>query len=120
MDAAVTIKPTAIVVPAAQPRPDTASVRQAVQTQLAAPKAVTAANDSARPPRADFQHPTLTREVFVDAQTREVIFRLVDERSRRVVRQTPDEALLRMRAYNKALADGEKPSQARALADEIG
>jgi uncharacterized FlaG/YvyC family protein len=51
---------------------------------------------------------------------REVIFRVIDERSRRVVRQVPDQALLRMRAYNKALTDGLKPSQARAMADQIG
>lgn len=101
-------------------RPDAAPVRQAVQTELAAPKAVTAAVDSARSQTAAFQQPALTREVFVDAQTREVIFRVIDERSRRVVRQMPDEALLRMRAYNQALVNGETPTEARAMADQIG
>lgn len=120
MDTAVTIKPPAIVAPAALSRPDSAPVRQAVPTELAAPKAVTAAVDSSRPQNAHLQQPTLTREVFVDAQTREVIFRVIDERSRRVVRQVPDQALLRMRAYNQALIAGESLQEARQVADEIG
>jgi len=120
VDIAVTIKPPAIVAPAALSRPDAAPVRQAVPTELAAPKAVTAAENSARPQTAQLQQPTLTREVFVDAQTREVIFRVIDERSRRVVRQVPDQALLRMRAYNKALIAGESAQEARQIADQIG
>jgi hypothetical protein len=101
-------------------RPDAAPVRAAVQTELPAPKAVTAAANAAHAQAALGRAPTLTREVFVDAQTREVIFRVIDERSRRVVRQMPDQALLRMRAYNQALLDGEKPSEARAIADQVG
>ena len=38
--------------------------------------------------------------------TQDLIFRVVDVRSRQVVRQVPDEALLRMRAYSRALAQG--------------
>lgn len=120
MDAAITIKPAATIAASAPSRPDPAPVRQAVATELAAPKAVTAANDAARAPGADLQKTNLTREIFIDAQMREVIFRVIDERSRRVVRQVPDEALLRMRAYNKALDDGLKPAQARAMADQVG
>jgi len=101
-------------------RPDTAPVRQAVPTELAAPKAVTAAVDSTRPQTTNAHQPALTREVFVDAQTREVIFRVIDERSRRVVRQVPDQALLRMRAYNQALVAGESPQEARQIADQVG
>lgn len=96
-------------------RPDPAPVREAVQTELAAPKAVTAVTDPAQAKAAG-----LTREVFVDAQTREVIFRVIDESSRRVVRQMPDQALLRLRAYNQALIGGETPNEARAIADRIG
>jgi len=120
VESTATIKPSAMIATTAVSRPDAAPVRQAVQTELAAPKAVTAAVDSTRPQTAAFQQPRLTREVFVDAQTREVIFRVIDERSRRVVRQMPDEALLRMRAYNQALVNGETPTEARAMADQIG
>jgi hypothetical protein len=120
VESAVTIKPPAIVAPAALSRPDAAPVRQAVATELAAPKAVTAAENSARPQTPLMHQPSLTREVFVDAQTREVIFRVIDERSRRVVRQVPDQALLRMRAYNQALVAGESPQEARQMADQIG
>jgi hypothetical protein len=120
VDIAVTTKPTAIAAPAALSRADAAPVRQAVATELAAPKAVTAAETAARSRHAGTQPPTLTREVFVDAQTREVIFRVIDERSRRVVRQVPDQALLRMRAYNQALVSGETQTEARQIADQIG
>lgn len=121
MESTVTIKPSAMVATAALSRPDAIPVRQAVPTELAAPKAVTAATDSARSQSTNLQQrPTLTREVFVDAQTREVIFRVIDERSRRVVRQVPDQALLRMRAYNQALVAGETPTEARQIADQIG
>jgi hypothetical protein len=121
VDATVTIKPSTPIAAAAMLRPDPAPVRQAVQTELAAPKAVTAVTNAARSPGSDLQQgQLLSREVFVDAQTREVIFRVIDERSRRVVRQVPDQALLRMRAYNKALLNGESPAEARAMADQIG
>ena len=42
----------------------------------------------------------------LDAAAQDLIFRVVDVRSRQVVRQVPDEALLRMRAYARALAQG--------------
>jgi len=45
-------------------------------------------------------------QVLVDPATHDVIYRTVDERSRQVVRQVPDQALLRMRAYARALAEG--------------
>jgi uncharacterized FlaG/YvyC family protein len=48
----------------------------------------------------------------LDPHSREVIFRVRDERSGRVVRQVPDEALLRLRAYQRAIAEGEAPLQA--------
>jgi hypothetical protein len=38
-------------------------------------------------------------------------------RSRQVVRQVPDEALLRVRAYAAALAKGTSPSKAQYQAD---
>ena len=84
-------------------------VAQAVATDLSPAKSVTAA-EAALAARnntsssSDFyQH-----SVILDPATQDLIFRVIDVRSRQVVRQVPDEALLRMRAY------------ARALAQEIG
>ena len=56
----------------------------------------------------------MTRDVVLDPQTREVIYKVIDNRSRQVVRQVPEEALLRMRAYTRAIARGESPSRAQA------
>jgi hypothetical protein len=101
-------------------RPEAAPVREAVATQLAAAHSVTAAADAtpARndPRRASFAPPQ-SRDVILDAQSREVIFRVVDVRSGRVVRQVPDEAIMRLRAYNRALASGKSPLEAESNTD---
>ncbi len=88
-------------------RVPSAPVAQGVATELSPAKTVTAAA-SAQPARNDlasssdlYQH-----TVVLDPATQDLIFRVIDVRSRQVVRQVPDEALLRMRAYARALADG--------------
>ena len=53
----------------------------------------------------------------IDPQSREVIYRAIDVQSRRVVRQTPQEAALKLKAYVWALARGEAPNEAEAQAD---
>jgi len=83
-------------------------------TELPASKAVTPVA-AATPARNDV--PTTTHEVLIDPQTREVIYRVIDVRSRQVVRQVPDQALLRMRAYAQALANGDTPNQALNQSD---
>ncbi|MDB5600999.1 MAG: hypothetical protein JWN71_3043 [Xanthobacteraceae bacterium] len=117
MDTALTSKPPAAVAHAAFVRPDALPVREAVATELAAPKAVTAATDAAPANTASKQPQAYTREITIDPQSREVIFRVIDVRSRQVVRQVPDQALLRMRAYTRALDDGKTPTEALNMAD---
>lgn len=46
---------------------------------------------------------TLSRETVFDKAAGELIFRVVDTRSDRVVRQIPEQAMLRLRAYTRAL-----------------
>jgi hypothetical protein len=58
-----------------------------------------------------------TRMVLLDPETREVIFRVIDSRTRTVLRQVPDEALMRMRAYNKAVEEGKTPTDVMVHAD---
>lgn len=113
MDAGITIKPSAGVVlqdyaPSLVVSPDPNA------TELPAAKAVTPSAPTT-PARNDPQ--STTHEVIIDPQTREVIYRVIDVRSRQVVRQVPDEALLRVRAYAAALANGDSPSQAQFQAD---
>jgi hypothetical protein len=122
MDAGLTIRPTVNVAEGALVRPDPVPVRTAVATTLSPAKSVTASVDVARAQPHDPSHASLQlqqqqlqaqmrREVLIDAQTREVIFRVIDVRTGQVDHQVPDEALLRMRAYNRTLAQhGEAPS----------
>jgi|RhiMetdeSRZDD1v2_1073273.scaffolds.fasta_scaffold1319020_1 hypothetical protein len=108
MDTGITVRPTASIV-----QPDHAATPAApepVATELPAAKAVTA-------PATRNDVPDTSHQVVIDPQTREVIYRVIDVRSRQVIRQVPDEALLRVRAYARALANGETPSEAQAHAD---
>ena len=113
MDAGITVKPNAGVVVQSYAPPMAAS-SDPTATELPAAKAVTPAAATA-PARNDVQ--STTHEVIIDPQTREVIYRVIDVRSRQVVRQVPDEALLRIRAYARALASGDSPSKAQFQAD---
>lgn len=120
MDTGLTTRPTGSVAQTSYVRPDPAPAREAVATQLTAAKSVTAAGDTAAPrneaPRHSFA-PQTSRDVVLDAQSREVIFRVLDVRSGRVVRQVPDEAIMRLRAYNRTLAHGKSPLQAESNTD---
>src|SRR5262245_54495052 len=120
MDAGLSIRPLAGVAEASYVQPAPAPVRGAVATDLAPAQTVTAAagataahNDAANTP---FEQPT-TNDIVIDPATREVIYRVVDVRSNRVVRQVPDQALLRMKVYTRAIANGESPNEAAAQAD---
>jgi hypothetical protein len=113
MDAGITIKPNAGVVPQDY-APSIAATPDPAATELPPSKTVTP-SAATTPARNDPQ--STTHEVIIDPQTREVIYRVIDVRSRQVVRQVPDEALLRVRAYTKALASGDSPSKAQSQAD---
>ena len=100
-----TITPPGAVQQAFASRPEPAPVAQAVATELPSAKVVTAASPAA--PMLDsglgLSDP-YEYQVLVDPATHDIIYRTVDERSRQVVRQVPDQALLRMRAYARSLA----------------
>jgi hypothetical protein len=114
MDTGLAIRPTA---GAAQPtivRQDMAPVREAVATDLAPAQSVTAAANAsaARHDSTNAVQDAHVRKIILDAHSREVIYQVLDAESGRVVRQVPDEALLRLRAYTRALADGRTPNEA--------
>jgi hypothetical protein len=102
-----TISPPGATQQAIASRPAPASVTPAVATELPAAMTVTAAGSVAV---ARNDAPSLSNpyeyQVLVDPATHDVIYRTVDERSRQVIRQAPDQALLRMRAYARSLAAG--------------
>ncbi len=88
-----------------------AAVAQTVVTEPATKPAFFPENDTSL-------SPTIYRHTVVfDAATQDLIFRVIDIRSGRVVRQAPDEAMLRMHAYARALADGEGMTEALTAAN---
>lgn len=118
MDAGLAVKPVVSVVATDHARP-VAAVTTAAPTELPVIKTVSpAANSAALRNDRPLTNAT-TRDVVIDAQSREVIYRVLDARSRQVVRQVPEEALLRMRAYTRAIADGKSVQQAYSEADLI-
>jgi len=97
------------VVPTTRPAP--APVTQAVATDLAPANTVSAAN-TAQSAQNDASSDQYQHTVLLDQATQELIFRTIDVRSRQVVRQVPEEALLRMQAYAHALANGKSETAA--------
>ncbi|MBI3699966.1 MAG: hypothetical protein HY242_05900 [Afipia sp.] len=97
------IKPVggSVTPPLVEPTP--LGAKSAVQTDLPAHKTVTAADDSVvvqNNPQA--ANDRLSRQVVIDRAAAEIVYRVVDNRTALVVRQFPDEARLRARAYLRA------------------
>jgi hypothetical protein len=94
-----------------RPQPD--AVKNAVQTELPAPQAPTAADASSNvrsEPQANSS--SLSNQAFIDRAAGEVVYRVVDNRTSLVVSQYPDDARLRARAYFRA-QDQAKQDNAR-------
>jgi hypothetical protein len=114
MDTGLAIRPTATATQPSIVRPEAAPVREAVATDLAPAQSVTAAANANAPRHDPTPAPDArVRKIVLDAHSREVIFQVLDADSGRVVRQIPDEALLRLRAYARADAQGERPVEAK-------
>jgi len=98
------IKPAGAVVAAPAPVRAPAADQTAVTTLLPPSNAVTAASSSAAA-QNDAQSTSDRRsdQIVIDRDAAEVVYRTVDAFTRVVVRQFPDEAILRARAYSRAL-----------------
>lgn len=116
MDAGLTIKP--IGAQGGYARPDS-SLRAAVATELDPSQTVTAALDNAAATAHDLPRstspslqPSISHEVLIDPQAREVMFRVMALRAGRVAGDAPEEAMLKLKAYTrverkKRRADGD-------------
>jgi len=115
-----TIAPSTGAPPVAD-RVPSAPVAQAVATDLSPAKSVTATEAALAARNAPYSPSSSSeffqRSVVLDPATQDMIFRVVDVRSRQVVRQVPDEALLRMRAYARALSQGKGMNEALSAAN---
>lgn len=121
MDSGLTVRSAAVSAQSAGVRVDaTTPVREAVRTDLAPAQSVTAGAKS-NEARFDKSHSAAdqaqVRKIIVDAHSREVIYQVLDAGSGHVVRQIPEEATLRLRAYVRALTNGATPNQAQVRAD---
>jgi|1186.fasta_scaffold33586_2 hypothetical protein len=109
MDTGSIARIPAVPAPSTAPRGDAVQAARGVATELPADAAVQQAGeaaatrfDSSRAPGAAVdQGPSelVRRKVEIDPRTREVVFQVIDRETDRVMRQTPDEAILRLRAY---------------------
>lgn len=116
MDAGITIRPVSGVVAADYARPSSVPLQQAVTTELDPSQAVTATRSVAPirqdPISAQNTQDTQARMNLIDPATRDVILRVIDTRTHLVIRQIPEQAQLRMRAYARALQRGESSTRA--------
>ena len=122
MDAGITIKPVTGAAVADFVRPAAAAVQTVAPTELPEGKAVNPLADST-PTQNNTPHPQaatstiITRGFVIDPQSREVIYRVLDTRTRQVLWQVPDAALLRSRAYAQALKEGSTQAASKVVTD---
>ena len=110
------IKPVGgpVAAPVVRPQPDAA--KHAVETELPPPKTATAGSAAARN-NLQPESSNLSNQIVIDRAAAEIVYRVVDTRTSLVVRQFPDEARLRARAYLRA-QDEAKRERARTELDQ--
>lgn len=110
MDGSFTIKPRPGVSPRANVSRDPVAVRETVDTELDPAKAVAATADGSPKHNNNGPHDEASaREFVVDPKGQEVLFGAVDVRAEHID-QSPNQALMRRRAYRQQPAPGEDAS----------
>jgi hypothetical protein len=97
------IKPAGAIVAAPVPARAPAADQKAVETLLPPSNAVVAADSSAAAQNDAQANYRRSDEIVIDRDAAAVVYRTVDAFTRVVVSQFPDEAILRSRAYGRAL-----------------
>jgi hypothetical protein len=98
------IRPVGTPIPAPVAQPVSEAAHKAVATELPASQSVTVANPSASPRNdPDVANASLSHQVLIDRAAATIVYQVVDNRTNLVVQQFPDEAVLRRRAYFRAL-----------------
>ena len=98
------IRPVGVPAPAPVVRPSSEAARQAIPAELPPTQSVTpadtrtAAQADPGPAKDDVSH-----QVYIDRAAAEIVSQVVDSLTNLVVQQFPDEAVLRRRAYFRAL-----------------
>jgi len=110
------IKPVGAPVAAPIVHPVSEAAQSAVATELPASQSITASDAGARVSlNSNAVNVSLSNQVFVDRDAAAIVYQVVDNRTSQVVRQYPEEAVLRRRAYFHALdLTKEAPTRLRA------
>ena len=99
------IKPVGAPVAAPVVQHVSEAAQHAVATQLPPGQSVSAADAGTRANidsdavRVSISNASVSNQVVIDRDTRAVVYQVVDNRTSQVVRQFPEEAVLRRRAY---------------------
>jgi hypothetical protein len=111
----ISIKPAGALATSIFVTPPNSSVRDAVPTELAASKAVTAVERASAVSTEPQSLPgTLSHQITIDRAAAAIVYQTIDERTLEVVRQFPDDAMLRRRAYFRSL-DLQKPDPGQTM-----
>ena len=112
------IKPVGAPVATPVAPPVSEAANHAVATVLPSPKSVTVVDASVHV-HADsgFMTLTVSHQVVIDRAAASIVYQVVDEKTSLVVRQFPEEAILRRRAYFNSL-DMSKDAPTRMLATD--
>jgi hypothetical protein len=110
------IKPVGAPVAAPIVQPIREAAKQAVKTELPA-RATVAATDAGSAVRYDSNVVSGSRsnQVVIDREAASIVYQVVDNRTSEVIKQFPEEAVLRRRAYFRTLELAkEAPTRLRA------
>ena len=100
----LSIRPAGALATVAVVAPVHGAAADAVATELPPSQSVTAV-DPLAPAHiaADTSNPALSHQVILDPEAASIVYRVVDDRTDAVLSQYPDDAMLRRRAYFRAL-----------------
>jgi hypothetical protein len=120
MSSDFSIKPVGTPVATPLPPPVSPAADEAVATDLPAPRSVVAADASPRV-RNDTQNAggRTSNNVVLDRDAGSIVYQVVDNRTSLVVKQFPDQGVLRRRAYARALEQAREDMHALRIDRKI-
>jgi hypothetical protein len=120
MSSDFSIKPAGAPVATAMPQPASPAADEAVATELPAHQSAAAVDTSPRV-RHDTQSASgnTSNNVILDRDAASVVYQVVDNRTSLVVKQFPDQGVLRRRAYTRALEQAREDALALRIDRKI-
>ncbi len=113
------IKPVGAPVAAPIAPPVSEAANHAIATELPSPKSVTVVDAGVRARNdSGVTTPSVSHQVMIDRAAGSIVYQVIDSRTSLVVKQFPEEAILRRRAYFRAL-DLTRDAPARLLATDV-